>query len=148
MLKRDWKNITKDNKLSNDFLYGARKVSRNDIKKFFKYIINGGNGGMMYILSYISRKYYSIGMYGVCCDYYEVESINGETAIISIGNNPVENKNTIATKNLKDIYESHAKRILNSRYSHKQKETRIKNLLKKFVSVCIEEQKNDLKLIA
>ena len=105
------------------------KVSKKQIRDNYHNIISIGYCDAWYLLAYKDADYYSSGIYGWACDYYK---INYNT-IISTGYSPIGN---IREYEFTRKMNEKARKIYNSDIPYKSKQTKINNLLDKYIK-CI-----------
>ncbi len=106
------------------------KVSKKTIKENYHNIIRVGYCDAWYLLAYKDACYYSSGVYGWACDYYQIDN----NTIISTGYAPIGNINEYEfTKKMNEK----ARKIYNDyNIPYESKKKKINNLLDKYIK-CI-----------
>ena len=112
------------------------KVTKKSIKDNYNIILGIDYCNAQYLLHFESPKFYSCGVYGWACDYYEI----GSDFIISTGFNYIDNTNNNYYELVKE-YEKKAEKILHNNLDYKTQKSKVTKLL---MELCEKVAKKEL----
>lgn len=113
------------------------KVTKKSIKDNYNIILGIGYCNAQHLLYFESPKFYSCGVYGWACDYYEI----GSNFIISTGYNYIDNTNKKYYDLVKEYNKKAEKIIYNNKIEYKTQKSKVTKLL---MELCEKVAKEEL----